>query len=323
VGGSAAYNLVEDEGVALPQRTTLNFVGPGVTVTDVGGLTQVSIPGGIGGFGPAPPDVSDVAGSAGSAGTASRSDHTHFHGNLAGGSLHALASTHSAGFMSASDFSALAALSAGAPYVPTSRTIVAGNGLTGGGDLSADRTFDVVANADGSIVVNPNDIQVGVLATDAQHGSRGGGTQHAIATPALAGFMSAADKAKLDGLPNVVSTLLAETGQQSIRAVGPGGGWTVLGAVYFTSVPASVFLEAIHLVSVGLLTNTVHLYDTVAASVVGGSSLSTSNTTDTRQISANIAGALLPGRIYQFRARCTGGVAVTYFAVVRHASLQG
>jgi hypothetical protein len=47
--------------------------------------------------------VSDVAGSAGSAGTASRSDHTHFHGNLAGGSLHALASTLSAGFMSAAD----------------------------------------------------------------------------------------------------------------------------------------------------------------------------------------------------------------------------
>jgi len=84
--------------------------------------------------------------------------------------------------------------------VPETRTLTAGAGLTGGGDLSADRTFDVGANADGSITVNPNDIQVGVLATDAQHGLRGGGTQHALATPVVAGFMSPADKTKLDAL---------------------------------------------------------------------------------------------------------------------------
>ena len=64
----------------------------------------------------------------------------------------------------------------GVGAVPTSRTLTAGAGLTGGGDLSANRTFDVVANADASIVVNANDIRVGVLATDAQHGVRGGGT---------------------------------------------------------------------------------------------------------------------------------------------------
>jgi len=85
-------------------------------------------------------------------------------------------------------------------YVPVSRTITAGAGLIGGGDLSTDRTFDVVANADGSIVVNQNDIQVGILATDTQHGARGGGTQHAVATTSTAGFMSNTDKAKLDGL---------------------------------------------------------------------------------------------------------------------------
>lgn len=89
----------------------------------------------------------------------------------------------------------------------SSRTITAGAGLTGGGDLSADRTFNVVANADGSIVVNANDLQVGVLATDAQHGNRGGGGLHvnAVASGA-AGFMSGTDKAKLDGLPDA-STL--------------------------------------------------------------------------------------------------------------------
>jgi len=81
--------------------------------------------------------------------------------------------------------------------VPASRTLTAGNGLTGGGDLSANRTFNVVGNVDGSIVANPDNVQVGVLATDAQHGVRGGGTQHAVATTSTAGFMSAADKAKV------------------------------------------------------------------------------------------------------------------------------
>lgn len=47
----------------------------------------------------------------------------------------------------------------------------------------------------------------GGLSTDAQHGARGGGTQHAVATAAAAGFMPAADKAKLDALPR---TLLSE-----------------------------------------------------------------------------------------------------------------
>lgn len=87
--------------------------------------------------------------------------------------------------------------------VPPARSITAGAGLTGGGDLSADRTIDVAANADGSIVVNANDIQVGVLATDAQHGNRGGGSLHTVAVASgAAGFLSGTDKAKLDGLPS-------------------------------------------------------------------------------------------------------------------------
>lgn len=81
------------------------------------------------------------------------------------------------------------------------RSLAAGAGLTGGGDLSANRTFDVVANADGSIVANANDIQVGILATDAQHGVRGGGTQHSnVIAAGAAGFMSGTDKSKLDGV---------------------------------------------------------------------------------------------------------------------------
>jgi len=85
------------------------------------------------------------------------------------------------------------------------RQVIAGAGLTGGGALIADVTLDVAANADGSILVHANDIQVGVLATDAQHGNRGGGGIHAAATGAVAGFMSAADKTKLDLYPGALA----------------------------------------------------------------------------------------------------------------------
>jgi len=103
--------------------------------------------------------------------------------------------------------------------VPPTRTLTAGAGLTGGGDLSADRTFNVVANPDGSIIVNPNDVKVGVLATDAQHGARGGGGLHAIATTSVAGFMSAADKLKLDGLvPSVGGPSFIAFGNEKVGA---------------------------------------------------------------------------------------------------------
>lgn len=83
----------------------------------------------------------------------------------------------------------------------------AGDGLI----LSAN-DLDVVANADGSIVANANDIQVGILATDAQHGVRGGGTQHADVVAAGAdGFMTGADKTILDGIE---AGATAETPQQ-------------------------------------------------------------------------------------------------------------
>jgi hypothetical protein len=85
----------------------------------------------------------------------------------------------------------------GTDYVAPTTTLTAGTGLTGGGDLSANRTFNVGANADGSIAVNADDIQVGVLATDAQHGNRGNGSLHTTATTSTAGFLAAADKSTL------------------------------------------------------------------------------------------------------------------------------
>jgi len=126
------------------------------------------------------------------------------HGVRSGNLLHAVATTSVAGFQSAADKTRQDQL--------WTRTITAGAGLTGGGDLSANRTIDVAANGDGSIIVNANDIQVGVI-NDTQHGLLSGGALHLTATRVSDGFMSAADKEKLDGLTalNQVSAALVVT----------------------------------------------------------------------------------------------------------------
>ena len=48
VGVGGGYNTIQDEGVSLTQRTTLNFTGGGVTCSDDGTKTKCDIPGGGG-----------------------------------------------------------------------------------------------------------------------------------------------------------------------------------------------------------------------------------------------------------------------------------
>ena len=45
-GGGGGGHVIEDEGIALPQRAVMNFVGSGVTASDVAGKTIITIPGG-------------------------------------------------------------------------------------------------------------------------------------------------------------------------------------------------------------------------------------------------------------------------------------
>jgi hypothetical protein len=49
--GAGGGHTIEDEGTPLAQQTNMNFVGAGVTVTDAGGKTVVTIPGGAAGAG--------------------------------------------------------------------------------------------------------------------------------------------------------------------------------------------------------------------------------------------------------------------------------
>jgi hypothetical protein len=92
--------------------------------------------------------------------------------------------------------------------------ITAGAGLTKTGN-----TINAVAHADGSIVANADSLQVGVLATDAQHGNRGGGALHANATTSVAGFMSAADKTKINGVDDP-ATYVGEAGMLALWQYG-------------------------------------------------------------------------------------------------------
>jgi len=243
-------------------------------------------------------ELTDSTNAEGTATSLARSDHTHAHGVRGGGTLHAVATGGSAGFMSAADktkldsleelsaidakesvriktqvndsLSGLAARDGITPVagdrvlVPEQTTasedgiyiaaagawsrsadmptgteargvrvwveegtvdgqrlyacdnvdgsdVVGTDGLTfaligagsprgaGAGLILNGNNLDVVA-ANGSITVNADDITVGVLQNDAMHGNLGGGALHADATTSVDGFMSAADKTKLDGV---------------------------------------------------------------------------------------------------------------------------
>jgi|GEM_PF-3424475 len=189
---------------------------------DVSGHASRHLPGGSDALTTGQPVAIGSALSEGSGTALARASHVHTHGDQLGGTLHALATISTPGFLSADGFSSIAdadshiAIVSGNPHgvtfstlvagtlaqlnaavsdadlVPAARTVTAGNGLTGGGALSGNITLTVAPNADGSIVVAADSIGVGVLATDAQHGARGGGTQHAVATSSVAGFLSAA-----------------------------------------------------------------------------------------------------------------------------------
>lgn len=98
----------------------------------------------------------------------------------------------------------------------TVTSVTAGTGMTQTGTSTINPTLNVIANADGSIVANANDIQVGVI-SDTQHGNRGGGALHAnVVAAGAAGFMTGADKTKLDGIEALADVTDAANVQAAI-----------------------------------------------------------------------------------------------------------
>ncbi len=108
---------------------------------------------------------------------AARGDHVHAHGAQTDGTLHAAATTSVAGFLSTADKTRLDGMSTGAAALTSTAPATVGSSNTVGVATVAARGDHVHA-----------------------HGAQTDGTMHAIATGSVAGFLSSADKTKLDGV---------------------------------------------------------------------------------------------------------------------------
>lgn len=157
----------------------------------------------------AAPSAISTANSEGTSTALARADHIHSHGNLAGGALHAAATTSVNGFLSASDKTKLDGVATGATATPlsssapanvTKDTAVIGVSTTA---ARSDHRHDITTGVP-STVGTANSEGAGTALARADHvhshGNQAGGALHAVATTSVAGFLSAADKTKLDAL---------------------------------------------------------------------------------------------------------------------------
>lgn len=163
----------------------------------------------------APPDVA-ASGSAGTdTNTYANENHTHGHGNQLGAALHAIATTLVNGFMSAVDKLKLDGIAAGATNTPLTATapvnVTKAAAVVGVSTEAArqDHKHDIATATavDLTDSTNAEGSSTSLSRADHQHshGTRGGGTLHAAATTSVAGFLSAADKTKLDALPTSIA----------------------------------------------------------------------------------------------------------------------
>ena len=227
------------------------------------------------------------------------------HGDRGGGSLHSNATPSTDGFLASTDKSKLDGIEANAK---ADQDVTAGDGLTGGG--TGDVTLDVAA-ADGSIVVNADNIQVGTI-NDTQHGDRGGGSLHATATQSTAGFMGSADKTKLDALgqtsqatgTTTITTTSTSYVQMSGMSLTPGAGTYLV--MFSTSVlPPEDFNQLISLYVAG--SQVIHT-ERQAQTAIAAHSDGPSGAGMSFQTIETLTG----GQTLDVRWRVTGGTGTTY-----------
>lgn len=158
------------------------------------------------------------------------------HGNIGGGTYHAVAIPNgAAGFMSGADKAKLDSLS-GNGFAYSRFVISNASGLHVNDAPSANSSF--VFSSDPAIVLTNtgNELHFGFSPTNESHGFRGGGQLHAIAVPnGDAGFLSGPDKAKLDALTTVNASSLykgymspADKTKLDSLVVQPNGGYTTI-----------------------------------------------------------------------------------------------
>jgi acyl-coenzyme A thioesterase PaaI-like protein len=164
--------------------------------------------------------ITSATNAEGTATTLARSDHTHAHGSLSGGSLHAdVIASGASGFMTGADKTKLDGIASGATNTPlassapvdvTKAAAAVGVSTTA---ARADHKHDistatVVAITDST---NAEGTATSLARSDHthSHGNRGGGSLHAnVVAGGASGFMTGADKTKLDALPSSQSSLV-------------------------------------------------------------------------------------------------------------------
>jgi hypothetical protein len=162
-----------------------------------------------------PPSDVGTANAEGSSTSLARQDHVHNHANQPGGTLHAGATPTVAGFMSGGDKTKLDGVAPGATNTPLSSAspVNVNKAAAAPGTATAASRSDHKHSVDTGVPVslgpaNAEGTSTSLARSDHEHahGNQGGGSQHAAATPATAGFLSAADKTKLDASGALTST---------------------------------------------------------------------------------------------------------------------
>lgn len=144
---------------------------------------------------------------------------------------------------------------------------------------------------------------------------------HTNATDGAAGFMSAADKAKLNGVEAGAEVARDRPGPTiAVPGVMATPGWIIAGKAYMRT-DQSRMLEVIVQLSETVLTARARLVRDDTLVEVAGSLLSVTGTTaSTRLLSGALA--LAAGVIYQVQVECTGGTADAQFAMLYSARLN-
>jgi|GEM_PF-6321392 len=126
-----------------------------------------------------------------------------------GGSAHALATGSAAGFMSAADYTKLQGIQSGAEVNQNTFATIAvkNNAGTSKGSVAADSKQDTATFREGTAILMTADSatdEITISVDSAQFAPAthvgSGGAAHAVATQSAAGFMSAADYTKLQGI---------------------------------------------------------------------------------------------------------------------------
>ena len=161
---------------------------------------------------------------AGSSDAVSRADHVHAHGNQLGGSLHAdVVASGASGFMTGSDKAKLDGVAAGATNNPLSNANPFAMGVVSPGSSPSSSRADHVH----------------------AHGNQTGGSLHSdVVAAGASGFMTGADKTKLDGIEaGATNTPLSDAAPEELGdTADPGVSTEVSRSDHVHPLPSSVGL---------------------------------------------------------------------------------